>query len=221
MPDQTPERLNGEQVTAALTGLPGVHRGGVDEIRLQVEAPSFPAALELVAAVGATAERLNHHPDIDIRWRTVTFTLATHSAGGVTTLDLDLARRIVDAAGAAGATVVPPPGRVEIALDVVEQAAVQEFWRVGLGYVVAELTDGDVELHHPSGQGPVLWFQTMDPPRTERGRFHLDVHVTADEAPGRVAAVVAAGGRLVTDEFAPRWWVLADPEGNELCVCVP
>jgi 4a-hydroxytetrahydrobiopterin dehydratase len=60
----------------------------------------------------------------------------------------------------------------------------------------------------------------MDPPRRERGRFHLDVYVPAEQAPARVEACLAAGGRLVTDAHAPSWWVLADPEGNELCVCV-
>lgn len=57
-------------------------------------APSFPSAIDWVNAVAEAAEELDHHPDIDIRWRTVTFRLSTHSAGGLTTRDLDLARRI-------------------------------------------------------------------------------------------------------------------------------
>ena len=57
-------------------------------------AATFPAAIALVDAVAQTAEEMDHHPDIDIRWRTVTFRLSTHSAGGLTPLDLDLARRI-------------------------------------------------------------------------------------------------------------------------------
>jgi 4a-hydroxytetrahydrobiopterin dehydratase len=48
----------------------------------------------------------------------------------------------------------------------------------------------------------------------------VDVSVPHDEAPSRVAAAIAAGGRLVTAEFAPSWWVLADPEGNEACVAI-
>jgi 4a-hydroxytetrahydrobiopterin dehydratase len=59
----------------------------------------------------------------------------------------------------------------------------------------------------------------MDPPRAGRGRLHLDVYVPADVAPRRVADTLAAGGRLVTEEHAPDWWVLADAEGNELCIC--
>ena len=53
--------------------------------------PSFPEAIDFVVAVGRLAEEADHHPDIDIRWRTVTLTLVTHDAGGLTRLDLDLA----------------------------------------------------------------------------------------------------------------------------------
>jgi 4a-hydroxytetrahydrobiopterin dehydratase len=57
-------------------------------------AASFPAAIEWVVAVADAAERADHHPDIDIRWRTVTFRLSTHDAGAVTVLDVSLARAI-------------------------------------------------------------------------------------------------------------------------------
>ena len=59
-----------------------------------VECSSFPAALDFVVAVGRLAEEADHHPDIDIRWRTVRLVLVTHDAGGLTSLDLDLARSI-------------------------------------------------------------------------------------------------------------------------------
>lgn len=55
---------------------------------------SFPAAIGLVREVAVAAEEADHHPDIDIRWRTVTFRLATHSSGGITELDVALALRI-------------------------------------------------------------------------------------------------------------------------------
>ena len=63
-----------------------------------VECASFPAALDFVVAVGRLAEEADHHPDIDIRWRTVRLALVTHDAGGITELDLALARAI-DALG--------------------------------------------------------------------------------------------------------------------------
>jgi 4a-hydroxytetrahydrobiopterin dehydratase len=67
-----------------------------DEIKRSVECESFPAAIELVRGVAEVAEARDHHPDIDIRWRTVHFTLSTHSDGGLTEKDLDLAATIDD-----------------------------------------------------------------------------------------------------------------------------
>lgn len=58
-----------------------------------------------------------------------------------------------------------------------------------------------------------------DRPRTVRNRIDLDVWVPHDQAEARIAAAIGAGGRLVSDERAPAWWVLADAEGNEVCVC--
>jgi 4a-hydroxytetrahydrobiopterin dehydratase len=71
----------------------------------------------------------------------------------------------------------------------------------------------------PDTPGHGVWFQPMDPPRTGRNRLHVDVYVPEAETRARLDAVLAAGGRLVTDEHAPRWWVVADPEDNELCIC--
>ena len=68
------------------------------------------------------------------------------------------------------------------------------------------------------GRGPSFWFQRMDAPRPQRNRIHIDVWVPHDQAEARIAAAIAAGGHLVTDQHAPSWWVLADAEGNEACV---
>jgi 4a-hydroxytetrahydrobiopterin dehydratase len=88
-----PTLLSTENLAQALTELPG-WSGDTAGIQRAVTAPSFLAGIRLVDAVAEVAEASDHHPDIDIRWRTVTFRLATHSAGGVTELDLALARRI-------------------------------------------------------------------------------------------------------------------------------
>jgi 4a-hydroxytetrahydrobiopterin dehydratase len=58
----------------------------------------------------------------------------------------------------------------------------------------------------------------MDAPRPQRNRIHLDISVSHDEAPRRLQAALAAGGRLVTDAAAPAFWVVADAEGNEACI---
>ncbi len=82
-----------EQVTGALEGLTDWRRDG-DSIVRTAKLPSFPAAIEAIRAVAEIAEARNHHPDIDIRWRTVTFRCSTHSAGGITGRDIDLADEI-------------------------------------------------------------------------------------------------------------------------------
>jgi len=208
-----------DAIDAALVDLPGVRRAAIGHLQLRLRAPSFPDAVRLISLVAATAEELNHHPDIDLRWRSVTFTLSTHSAGGVTDKDLDLARRILQHGDEVGAERVGPPDRVEVAIDAADPAAVRPFWQAALGYVEQDTGTDGTELHHPDGAGPVVWFQPMDPARTGRNRIHLDVYLGPEEAEKRVAAALAAGGRLVTDEHAPRWWVLADAEGNEVCIC--
>lgn len=85
--------LDDERVAAALNDLTGWQRDG-DAIVRTAKLPSFPAAIEAVRAVAEIAEARNHHPDIDIRWRSVTFRCSTHSAGGITELDIDLATQI-------------------------------------------------------------------------------------------------------------------------------
>jgi 4a-hydroxytetrahydrobiopterin dehydratase len=59
----------------------------------------------------------------------------------------------------------------------------------------------------------------MDSPREQRNRIHVDVIVPHDVADTRIAAAVAAGGRVISDARARAFWVLADPEGNEACIC--
>jgi 4a-hydroxytetrahydrobiopterin dehydratase len=208
---------------AALTDLPGVHRSGMGRLEVHLKAPTFADAVTLVTDVAAVAEELDHHPDVDLRYRDVSFRLATHSAGGVTELDLDLARRILTLAGELGAEVLPPVDRVEVAIDTLDAAAVRPFWKAVLAYREQGTDEGGVELQDPDGEGPIVWFQPMDPDRPGRGRIHLDVYVHGGREAGerRVADALAAGGRLVSDEFVDQgWWVLADAEGNEACVCL-
>ena len=59
----------------------------------------------------------------------------------------------------------------------------------------------------------------MDEPRRQRNRLHIDVTVPHDVAEQASVTALTAGGTLVTDDFARSWWVLADAEGNEACVC--
>ena len=95
--------LTDDEIERQLGDLPAWTRDG-DQIAAGFEAPDFPAAIRLVDEVAVEAEDMDHHPDIDIRWRTVKFVLSTHSEGGLTQLDVELAHRISQAADRAGAT---------------------------------------------------------------------------------------------------------------------
>ena len=88
-----PPRLSPDELSAALTDLPR-WSGDVDGLRRTVELPSFRDAVAAIVAIADIAEELDHHPDVDLRWRTLHLGLVTHSAGGVTAFDLQLARRI-------------------------------------------------------------------------------------------------------------------------------
>ncbi len=90
-------------VTERLARLPGWERIG-DEIVATFELPSFPSAIEFVDGLAERAEAADHHPDLDIRYRKVKVALSTHSEGGITEKDFDLAHEIAALAAAAGAS---------------------------------------------------------------------------------------------------------------------
>ena len=188
----------------------------LNRICARFRAGSFGGAARLAAVVAEAADAADHHPDIDLRYPgVVRVSLTTHSDGGVTTRDLDLARRISALAAEAGAASDPLAEQaVEIAVGTMDADRIRPFWAAVLGY--RELSGR--ELADPSGIGPPMWFQQMDEPRSERNRFHLDISVPHDVAERRVADALAAGGTLVTDEHARSWWVLADADGNEACI---
>ena len=85
--------LTDEQVDAAAESLDGWRRGD-GALRRSVKFPTFLDGIEAVRRVAEHAERADHHPDIDIRWRTVTFALVTHSEGGITAKDVQMAADI-------------------------------------------------------------------------------------------------------------------------------
>jgi len=87
------EILSDEEAGRRLNDLIGWQREGA-EIVLTAELASFPQAIEVVDRVAVLAEAADHHPDIDIRWRTLTFRLSTHFLGGLTERDFALAKQI-------------------------------------------------------------------------------------------------------------------------------
>lgn len=176
---------------------------------------SFATGVMLVGEIGRLAEAANHHPDVDLRYRTVTVLLVTHDLGGLGDLDVQMARAISAAARAIGAEADPAAVQsVQLTIDALVTADVRPFWCAVLGY--REM--GDEDAIDPRGRGPSIWFQPMDAPRPQRNRVHVDVFVPYDLAEARVTSALAAGGRLVDDSHAPDWWTLADAEGNEVDV---
>jgi 4a-hydroxytetrahydrobiopterin dehydratase len=181
-------------------------------------AGSFVGAARFAEAVAVLADELDHHPDIDIRQPDIVHIRSiTRFVNGLTERDIALARRVSELAAGAGVIAVSATATgYEIAIDAMDIPAVMRFWRAVFGY---EWISEAQMLVDPLRIGPAIWFQQMDVPRPERNNIHLDVSVTHDVAEARVAAAIAAGGTLLSDTRAPAFWVLADVEGNEACVC--
>lgn len=188
----------------------------LQRVHLTVRAGDPTAALRFVARVGELGRQHGHHADIDVRRDVVHLTLSSPDVDGVTERDVTVARAIDEVADELGLESQPARLTVtEVAIDALDIDAVRPFWEAVLGYDVA----GRDDLRDPLRLGPSVWFQQMDQPRPQRNRIHIDVTVAHDQAPGRLERALAAGGRLVSDERAPAFWILADAEGNEACLC--
>ncbi len=175
----------------------------------------FATGLTFVDRIGAAAEEANHHPDLTLTYPSVHIKLSSHDAGGVTERDLALATTISQIASELGVRATPEAlSRIEIGLDAHDRRAVGEFWAAVLGYRVE-----DVDIVDPQGRQVTLWLQQTDAHEEPRQRFHLDVTVPPDQAEARIQAALAAGGALVSRDHEPAFTVLADPEGNKVCVC--
>jgi len=176
---------------------------------------SFAAGARMVHAISELSGYEDHRPDIDLRYEGVTVRLITITPGynGLSQRVVELARQISAVAREVNLAADPSfVQTVQVTIDALVLPAVMPFWKAVLGY-----EDGvsPEDLVDPHGRGPSFWFQQMDAPRPQRNRIHVDVSLPHDQAEARIAAALAAGGHLVTDEHAPEWWTLADAEGNE------
>ena len=189
-------------------------------IRARFRTGDFATGLKLVDRIGAAAEEANHHPDVSLTYPEVIVTLSSHDVGGITSRDVDLAKRISGFAADLGAEAdTSGLTQLEPGLDTTSTE---------LGAFYAALLGGDLsggEPVDPSGQVPGLWFQAPHeegptlPESDVEQRWHFDVWVPADEGEKRVQAAIEAGGTLISDAGAPSYWVLADADGNRHCVC--
>lgn len=180
---------------------------------------SFEGGARLLQRISELAGLGDHHPDADLRHQGVTMRLITITPDrfGLSQRDVELARQISAAARELDAPADPSVAQtVQVSVDALVSAEVMPFWRAVLGYEYCGSPAED--LIDPRGRGPGFWFQQMDAPRSQRSRVHIDVWVPYEQAEARIAAALAAGGRLVSDEHAPAWWTLADAEGNEVDV---
>ncbi len=192
-------------------------------LQTRIRTPDFATGLALVNAIGAAAEEMDHHPDLDLRYTHVDVRLASHDAGGITERDVRLARTIsgLVADAAAGSDVsmeCATVSRLELALDTPSYEQVLPFWRAALAMEDDAAREAGNEVSDAYGTLPTIWFQpsSSDEPRQ---RWHLDVWIEPSQVQPRIDAAVAAGGTLVSDSEAPSFWVLADPEGNKVCFC--
>jgi 4a-hydroxytetrahydrobiopterin dehydratase len=217
------EALTGQQIAEA-----GLERWtllvyyGRGELTTRIHTRHFATGRRLVDAIGAAAEALDHHADLDLRASWVDVRLgsagAAADAGGVTDLDLRLARRITDLAAAAGAELeCRSLTRMELGLDTPDHARIAPFWAAVLGrqYVTGDSSGGWADVGDPHRVLPLIYFGRPDREAPQQ-RWHPDVWVDPAQARPRIDAALAAGGTVVSDAHAPTFWVLADPDGNKV-----
>ncbi len=205
--------LSGDQI--ARLGLDD-WRSMYDALEARFVTGDFTTGLGLVAAIGVAAEAADHHPDVELRFGHVDVLLTSHDSGGKTQRDVDLARRISELAAELGVAAEPSVvQRLELALDTWDVDEIRPFWAAVLA--VDEVGDDDVV--DARGRVPSIWFQRCEPHAEPHQRFHLDLRVPPEVVDDRIAAALAAGGTLVSADQAPRFWVLADPQGNRVCLC--
>ncbi|PWD52061.1 4a-hydroxytetrahydrobiopterin dehydratase [Serinibacter arcticus] len=199
----------------------------------------FGAGVRLLEAVAEAGDELGHHPTVAMGGAHLDLTLVSddavyrdasgteHVVGWVTQKDVDLARRI--SALAAGHGIEADPASVsdlELGLHTASSAVIAPFWAVlltGGADAQGRGTPSD-EVRDATGRVPNLWFDDAAPDAdraaTPGHRFLLEIYLPAEVRDERIAAAVAAGGRVVDDSAVPSLTVLADQDGNQVVVCV-
>jgi 4a-hydroxytetrahydrobiopterin dehydratase len=179
---------------------------------------SFAAGARLVQAISELPGVDDLHPDVDLRHDGVTVRMITitDDYAGMSGRHVELARQISAVARKLGLSA--DPSAVQSLLVIPGATVTREvmpFWRAVLGYEPRR-DSPDADLVDPRGRGPSFWFEQMGEPRPDGGgAIHVAIWVPYEQAEARIAAALAAGGRMVRDEFAPSWWTLADAAGNE------
>ena len=188
-------------------------------LQTRIHTKNFATGLSVVNSIGAAAEEMNHHPDLNLRYTHVDVRLTSHDEHGVTDRDIRLARAVSSIAAAAGVRLDSSGvSRLELALDTPASESIVPFWAAVLATEHLSGPDFGDELRDPADGLPTVWFQESGS-EEPRQRWHLDLWVDPAQVQPRIDAALAAGGTLVSDEEAPSFWVLADPQGNRACLC--
>jgi pterin-4a-carbinolamine dehydratase len=176
-------------------------------------ASSHAAGAELARRAVTIGQAAGHVPDVDLRATGVLVRTWSPDVAGLSAEDVALARAVSAAAGELGLAADPLVLQtVQLTIDTARQASAMGFWRAALAYDAV----GEDDLVDPMRRDPSIWLQPMDVARPLRNRVHLDVGVPPEVTRQRIAAIEAAGGRIVrrSDFHA----ALADAEGNEVDV---
>jgi len=179
---------------------------------------SFAKGARLVQAISELPGVDELQPDVDVRHDGVTVRMVAfiEGYGGMLKSHVELARRISAAARKLG--LAADPSAVQSLLVIPgapNRAEVMPFWRAVLGYEPRRDSPAE-DLVDPRARAVPFWFEQMREPRPDGGgAIHVAVWVPYEQAQTRIAAALAAGGKMVRDAFAPSWWTLADAAGNE------
>lgn len=210
------DTVTNEQITEA----------GLDDWRKLAQAlhtrfavPDYAAAARFIGAVADAAEAAGHHPDVRLTYGVVDLSVVSHDEGiALTQKDLDLAAEISRIAEAHGLTAEPTAvTQLELALDTAHEDRVAPFWSALLTGSAENVINGSV--FDPTGRVPALWFQSTDEHDRPRQRWHFDLWLAPEVVDERIAAAVAAGGEVLPDLSDPTFTVLADSDGNRVCIC--
>jgi 4a-hydroxytetrahydrobiopterin dehydratase len=221
------DMLSGDQITQArLADWRKLAQG----LHARYAVADFAAAARLVAAIATAVDTGDHlratlgagFVDLKLISQDAVYTDGEgtdHVVEWTTERDVELARRITDVAAEQGASPdVAGITSIELALDTAHHDLVAPFWSAlltGGQEAQGRGTIGD-DVRDLAGRVPYLWFQQTDEHETPRQRFHWDVFVPHEYAEQRIAAALAAGGTVVSQEN--RFTILADPDGNKACV---
>jgi len=215
------EILTGQQVAdSGLAGWTLLQHYGIHGLETRIHTESFAAGLGLVAAIGQAAEELDRPADLDLRRARVDVRLIGDGDGsggsGVTEADVRLARRISEFAAEAGAEAeCASLAHLELALDSPDWTEIGPFWAAVLDTEV--VGDGDwADVGDRHQELPMIWFQRSG--REEpRQRWHHDLWIDPAQLQPRIDAALAAGGQLISRD-AEKSCILADPQGNKVCL---